>query len=233
MEDAAHAAGAAYKGKKIGSHSEIVNFSFHPIKNMTTGEGGMLVTDDEAFAQQVRLWRFHGVARDAWAAYGRAAGPPASYDVVLPGFKYNLTDIQAAIGIHQLARLSEMNARRAALAARYRAALGRLPGLRLPGEAPYPAQHACHLFPVVPADRTRFISGLAARGIGSGVHFEAVHLHRYFREQHGGRPGQCPVAEAVCAHVVSLPLYPTLREADVDEVAKAVTEVVHGESAGR
>src|SRR6185369_2553404 len=123
LEDAAHAAGASYKGRPIGActanGTAAACFSFHPIKNMTTGEGGMVTTDDDELAARIKLWKFHGVQRDAWKAYSAAEKAPATYDVVLPGFKYNLTDIQSALGVHQLRKLPRFNARRAEIAAFY------------------------------------------------------------------------------------------------------------------
>jgi dTDP-4-amino-4,6-dideoxygalactose transaminase len=229
LEDAAHAAGASYKGRPIGSAANGARaavFSFHPIKNMTTGEGGMVTTDDDALADQVKLWRFHGVRRDAWRAYSAAEKAPATYDVVLPGFKYNLTDVLSALGIHQLRKLGRFNARRAEIAAAYRRELSGLPGLELPGVAPYEQVHPWHLFTVLAPDRARFMDGLRALGIGSGLHFEAVHLHTFYRERYGYREGSLPVAEEVCSRIVSLPLFPSLSDDDVADVVAAVRRVV-------
>ncbi len=240
LEDAAHAAGAAYKGRHPGSRENptaAACFSFHPIKNLTTGEGGMLVTSDAEIARQARLWRFHGVARDAFAAYSGKAPPPGSYEIVLPGFKYNLTDIQAAIGIHQLRKLERMNRKRAELVRAYREALSGLEGLEFQGEAPYEALHSRHLFPVLapPGDgtlegmaseRIRVTRALAERGVGTGRHFEAVHLTRFYRERYGTGPGDCPVAEAVAARIFSLPLYPGMDVEDALWAAEVLKEVL-------
>ncbi len=239
LEDAAHAAGAFYKGRPIGSDrnpSAGACFSFHPIKNMTTGEGGMLVTADGDLAREAGLWRFHGVARDAYSAYSGKAPPPGGYDIVLPGFKYNMTDIQAALGIHQLKKLDRMNAKRAELARAYAEALADLEGLELPGRAPYDYVHSHHLFPVLAppgdgsleggaAERVRIVRALAERGIGTGRHFEAVHLARFYRERFGTGPGLCPVAERVASRVLSLPLFPGMEIEDVERAAKALKEV--------
>jgi len=230
IEDAAHAAGAAYRGRPIGACAAngtiAACFSFHPIKNMTTGEGGMLATDDDELAARARLFKFHGVSRDAWRAYSGSGRPPTTYDVVLAGFKYNLTDIQASLGIHQLAKLRRFNARRAELARLYLGALSDVQGLVLPREAPYPCEHAWHLFAVLlPGERPRFIERMKGLGIGTGLHFEAVHLTSFYRAR-GWREGALPCAEDVCSRIVSLPLYPAMNEYDLADVAAAVREVL-------
>ena len=230
LEDAAHAAGAAYKGRPIGAcganGSAAACFSFHPIKNMTTGEGGMVTTDDDELAARVKLWRFHGVQRDAWKAYSAAEKAPATYDVVLPGFKYNLTDIQSALGLQQLRKLPRFNARRAEIAAFYRRRLSPLAGLTLPGTASYDCRHPWHLFTVLPPRRAPFMASLCAAGIGTGLHFEAVHLHRFYRERFGTAAGTLPVAEDVCSRIVSLPLFPAMTDGDAEDVAQAVQEAL-------
>src|SRR5882724_209318 len=230
LEDAAHAAGASYQGRPIGACSQngttAACFSFHPIKNMTTGEGGMVTTDSAELADRIKLWRFHGVRRDAWKAYSATEKAPATYDVVLPGFKYNLTDLQSAIGIHQLRKLPRFNARRAEIAALYGRELAAVGGLGLPGAAAYPHVHPWHLFTVLAPDRAEFMDRLKSLGIGTGLHFDAVHLHAYYRERYGYRPGAFPVAEEVCARIVSLPLFPSMTDDDAMDVVAAVREVV-------
>ena len=230
VEDAAHAAGASYKGRPVGATAAAGTvaacFSFHPIKNMTTGEGGMVTTDDAELAARLKLWRFHGVQRDAWKAYSASEKAPATYDVVLPGFKYNLTDIQSAIGLHQLRKLPRFNARRAEIAARYRDELCGLRGLGLPGDAPYEHVHPWHLFAVLAPERAPFMDRLKSLGVGTGLHFEAVHLHAYYRERYGTRPGTLPVAEEVCSRIVSLPLFPSMTEEDVADVVGGVAEAL-------
>jgi dTDP-4-amino-4,6-dideoxygalactose transaminase len=231
LEDAAHAAGAAYKGRPIGActanGSAAACFSFHPIKNMTTGEGGMVTTDDDELAARIKLWKFHGVQRDAWKAYSAAEKAPATYDVVLPGFKYNLTDIQSALGVHQLRKLPRFNARRAEIAAFYGRELSGIEGLDLPGAASYEHVHPWHLFTVLAPNRAELMDGLRAFGIGTGLHFEAVHLHTYYRERFGYREGMLPVAEEVCSRIVSLPLFPSMTDGDAADVVQAVREVLH------
>jgi len=230
LEDAAHAAGSAYKGHPIGSTTALGTiaavFSFHPIKNMTTGEGGMITTDDGELARRIKLWRFHGVERDAWKAYSATEKAPATYDVVLPGFKYNLTDIQSALGIHQLAKLPAFNARRTQIAARYRQGLAGVAGLELTGLASYDCVHPWHLFTVLPPERAAFMAGLKELGIGTGLHFEAVHLHDYYRRTYGYAAGDFPVAENICSRIVSLPLFPAMTDADADDVIAAIRQVL-------
>jgi dTDP-4-amino-4,6-dideoxygalactose transaminase len=238
LEDAAHAAGSSYKGRPIGNctanGTAAACFSFHPIKNMTTGEGGMVTTDDDELAARIKLWKFHGVQRDAWKAYSATEKAPATYDVVLPGFKYNLTDIQSALGVHQLRKLPRFNARRAEIAAVYARELSGIEGLGLPGRAPYEHVHPWHLFTVLAPQRAPFMEGLKELGIGTGLHFEAVHLHTYYRERFGYRPGMLPVAEEVCSRIVSLPLFPSMTDGDaadvvagIRQVMRTVREVVH------
>ncbi|HEV7515783.1 MAG TPA: DegT/DnrJ/EryC1/StrS family aminotransferase, partial [Thermoanaerobaculia bacterium] len=197
-----------------------------PIKNMTTGEGGMVTTDDPELAARIKLWKFHGVQRDAWKAYSATEKAPATYDVVLPGFKYNLTDIQSALGIHQLRKLPRFNARRAAIAAIYNRELEQVPGLELPGLAAYEQVHPWHLFTVLAPDRAEFMDRLKGMGIGTGLHFEAVHLHAYYRERFGYKPGAFPVAEEVCSRIVSLPLFPSMTDDDAKDVVAAVKAAV-------
>ncbi len=231
IEDAAHAAGSTYRGRPIGSLSLLSIFSFHAIKNLTTGEGGMITTDDGALADRIRLLRFHGITRDSWQRQGAGAG--AAYDVLVPGFKYNLTDIQSAIGVVQLARLDALNARREILARRYLDALAGVEEIRLPAAgAGYPARHAWHLFTILvdadrlTVDRFGFMEAMKRENIGTGLHFLAVHLQPHYRTRYGYAPGDFPEAERVSERIVSLPLFPGMTEADVDDVARAVKKVV-------
>jgi dTDP-4-amino-4,6-dideoxygalactose transaminase len=228
LEDAAHAALTTYKGRLIGdtaaSGTVAACFSFHPIKNMTTAEGGMITTHDTELADKLKLWRFHGVRRDAWKAYSASEKAPATYDVVLPGFKYNLTDLHSAVGIHQLAKLPRFNARRGEIAAVYRRELAGIPGLGLPGAAPFEHFHPWHLFTVLAPSRAPFMDRLKELGIGTGLHFEAVHLHAFYRERYGTREGTLPVAEEVCSRIVSLPLFPSMTDEDVEDVVAAVRD---------
>ncbi len=220
IEDAAHAAGTEYRGRKIGGHGNTVIYSFHPIKDMTTGEGGMLATDDDRLAERLKLFKFHGVARDAWKAYG--AGAQAHYDVVVPGFKYSLTDIASALGIHQLRKLDGFIERRTAIAARYMSELAGLPGLELPKAPAVPHRHAWHLFTVLVGRRDEFMGRMKDENIGTGLHFEAVHRSTLY----GLPEGSLPVTEDVCRRIVSLPLFPGMTHGDVDDVVAAVRRIL-------
>jgi dTDP-4-amino-4,6-dideoxygalactose transaminase len=220
IEDAAHSAGTEYKGKRIGSHGNPAIYSFHPIKDITTGEGGMLTLDDDRAAERIKLFKFHGVSRDAWKAYGASAA--AHYDTVLAGFKYNLTDIASSMGIHQLRKLDRFIARRRAIAERYLAGLAGVKGLELPAAPAYPHRHAWHLFTVLVPGRDEFMARLKEENIGSGLHFEAVHRLSLYKD---GAP-RLPETEYVCDRIVSLPLFPDMSDADADDVIAAVRKVL-------
>jgi dTDP-4-amino-4,6-dideoxygalactose transaminase len=226
VEDAAHALGAAYRGQPIGALGDAAVFSFHPIKNITTGEGGMITTADDELARRMRLLRFHGVERDAWQAYGRAQLP--LYDVHAPGLKYNLTDIQSAIGIHQLRRLAELNAERERLARRYDEALRSIPALQPLGSVPYPHRHSHHLYVVrldldrVCVDRNTFMAAVMDAGIGLGLHFIAAHELSYYRQRLGDVTAALPVATEASRRIFSLPLFPGLTDAEQDRVVEVL-----------
>lgn len=220
VEDAAHAVGTEYKGKRIGGHGRIAIFSFHPIKDITTGEGGMLTTDDDEIARRVRLFKFHGVSRDAWKAYGSAS--TARYDTVLAGFKYNLTDLASALGLHQLRKLNGFIERRAAIAKRYLRELERVDGIGLPAAPPYPHRHAWHLFTILVEERDDFMACLKAENVGSGLHFEAVHRMTLYRAK--GR--KLPATDHVCDRILSLPLFPDMTDDDADDVVAAIRRIV-------
>ena len=226
IEDAAHAVGTAYRGKPVGGHGNVAIFSFHPIKNITTGEGGMVTCHDEGFARKLRLLRFHGIERDAWRRYGKGGAP--HYDIGEPGFKCNLTDIQAAIGLVQMRKIGEMNARRAYLAARYREGLRGVAGVDLPVSPSYPHEHSWHLFivKVTSMDRDAFLGRLADRNVGAGLHFPPCHLLRYVRERYGTKEGDLPGCELAGKRIVSLPLFPGMEDRDVDYVCDAVREIL-------
>ena len=230
LEDAAHAVGAEYKGRRIGSFPTTSVFSFHPNKNMTTGEGGMVVTEDEAIFEKASLLKFHGMDREAWKRFAKAGSP--RYDVAVPGFKYNMMDIQAALGIHQLKRLEGFLRERERLARRYDERLGGMAGLLLPQRVAYPVRHAWHLYtPLldlerVTIDRDRFLAELKRRNIGTGLHYTAAHEFSYYASEFGWRPEDFPEAHFVSERVFSLPLFPGLTEADQDDVIAAMTEVL-------
>lgn len=226
IEDAAHAAGTAYKGRPAGSLGDVAIFSFHPIKNVTTGEGGMVTCRDEALAARLRLLRFHGIERDAWKRYGRGGTP--HYDIREPGYKYNLTDIQAALGTVQMRRLGELNGRRAALASRYFERLRGIRGIDLPEAPSCPHAHSWHLFvvKVTGMERDAFMAALAERNIGYGLHFPPCHLLSYVRQRYGTREGDLPECERAGSRIVSLPLFPGMADEDVDSVCAAVREIL-------
>lgn len=229
VDDAAHAVGAHYRGRPIGTLGDATAFSFYATKNLTTGEGGMLTTNRPEVAERARLMTLHGMSRDAWKRY--AHGGSWYYEVVAPGYKYNMSDLQAALGLVQLHRLAAMNARRAALAARLTAHLGDCEAVQPPVARPE-VRHVWHLYVIrlrlemLRIDRAAFIEELARRGIGTSVHFIPIHYHPYYRESFGFRRGDFPVAEDAYERIVSLPLYPAMSEADVDRVAEAVRDVV-------
>jgi len=214
----------------IGSNSEVAVFSFHPIKNITTGEGGMVLCSDKERAARMRRLRFHGVSRDAWKRYSRGGVP--QYEVEEPGFKYNMLDIQAAIGIHQFERLQVFNSRRKQLAENYRILLEGIPEIVPLADVPYPHEHAWHLFVVrleteaLTIDRDQFLAELQAENIGTGLHFPAIHLQKFYCKTYGYRIGDFPEAEWNSERIFSLPLYPLLKEQDQDDVVRALKRLV-------
>jgi len=228
IEDAAHAIGARYKGRPVGSISDTTCFSFYATKNLTTAEGGAIATDDDRAVEKARLLALHGLSRDAWKRYTSAGS--WAYDVVVPGFKYNMTDIEAALGLHQLRRLPAFNARRRELAARFDAAFRDHPAIEVPARREE-VDPVYHLYPIrlrlerLSADRSRFIEELKAENIGTSVHFIPVHQFTFYKERLGHGPGSFPVAEAAYERMVSLPLYPRMTDADADDVTAAVLKV--------
>ena len=229
LEDAAHAVGTEYRGRRIGSFPTTSVFSFHPNKNMTTGEGGMIVTGDERVFERASLLKFHGMDREAWKRFAKEGSP--RYDVAVPGFKYNMMDIQAALGLGQLPRLEGFIAERTRLASRYDQAFEGLRGLILPRRVPYPARHAWHLYtPLVDVDRLRldrdgFMAELKRRNIGTGLHYTAAHEFSYYAGRFGWRHDDFPEAHFVSERIVSLPLFPGMSDADQDDAIDAVREV--------
>jgi dTDP-4-amino-4,6-dideoxygalactose transaminase len=229
IEDAAHAIGTEYKGKRIGSFGDIQVFSFHPNKNMTTGEGGCVVTRDPKMADEVALLRFHGMDREAWNRFGKKGSQ--HYEIIAPGYKYNMMDMQAALGLHQLKALDGFIKRRTELALRYQDLLAGWSQLSLPKAPAYAHLHAWHLYtPLVNPeaagmDRDAFMQGLKERNIGTGLHYRAVHLYPYYREQFGFKRGDFPNAESISDRIVSLPLFPTMTDGDQDRVIAALTDL--------
>jgi dTDP-4-amino-4,6-dideoxygalactose transaminase len=230
IEDAAHAAGTEYKGKRIGSLDSISIFSFHPNKNITTGEGGMVCTSDETLAEEISLLKFHGMSREAWKRFA-ASGTP-NYDILLPGFKYNMMDIQAAIGIHQLPKLDGFIDRRRDIAEFYNRELADVTELALPTYAPYEQRHAWHLYtPLVrieklAIDRDAFMAELKKENIGTGLHYKAIHHHEYYRNTLNIGPGELPNADYASDRILSLPLFPLMTMDDARDVVEGVKNVI-------
>jgi len=230
IEDAAHAAGTEYKGKKTGSFDTISIFSFHPNKNITTGEGGMVCTADENLAEEVSLLKFHGMSREAWKRFS-ASGTP-NYDIIMPGYKYNMMDIQAAMGIHQLPKLDGFIDLRKEIAEHYNRRFADQECLDLPRYAPYRQRHAWHLYtPLVKIemldiDRDLFMAELKKLNIGSGLHYKAIHHHAWYRENLPTPDSELPVASYASERILSLPLFPSMTIDDADDVVDAVSQVI-------
>lgn len=229
VEDAAHAAGTAYKGERIGRRGTSI-FSFHPIKNITTGEGGMFCSDDPELLTRVRQLKFHGLGVDAYdrQTFGRA--PQAQ--VLEPGFKYNMTDISAVLGIRQLARLEEFNSKRRQLADLYMEKLSDIAEISPLSDPGYGFNHSWHLF-IVRLDtvksgmsRDAFMGELKKRNIGTGLHFRAVHLQKYYLDNMGGWKGKLPETEWNSERILSLPLFPDMTGQDVGDVIDAIKEII-------
>jgi dTDP-4-amino-4,6-dideoxygalactose transaminase len=229
VEDAAHAVAAEWHGQRIGALSRATAFSFYATKNLTTAEGGMITTEDDDYAEEMRIWSLHGISRDAWKRY--SAEGSWYYEVSVPGFKYNLTDLQSALGLHQLARLEEITERRTELANRYTAGLGDIPEIELPAVHP-DIRHAWHLYAIrlrlelLKINRATFIEQLKAAGICTSVHFIPLHRQPYYRDRFSFRPSDFPVADDAYERLISLPLYTRMTEQDVDDVIEAVRYIV-------
>jgi len=230
IEDAAHAVGTEYRGKRVGSFDSISIFSFHPNKNMTTGEGGMVCTPDENLAEEISLMKFHGMSREAWKRFA-ASGTP-NYDILMPGFKYNMMDIQAAIGIHQLPRLDGFIAKRTEIAEFYNREFADVSELALPAPGLFEQRHAWHIYtPLVrieqlTIDRDRFMEELKKRNIGSGLHYKAIHHHAWYRENMPVADSDLPNASYASERILSLPLFPRMTLDDARDVVEAVKAVI-------
>lgn len=228
VEDAAHAIAAKYRGRPIGAGANPAAFSFYATKNLTTAEGGML-TGDAEFLERARVVSLHGMNRDAWKRYDR--GGHWYYEVVLPGFKYNMTDIQSSLGLWQLRKLAEFQERRRAVVRMYDEAFAGEDTLELPARRPE-VEHAWHLYVLrlrpgaLRIGRDEFIEELRHRNIGTSVHFIPIHLHPYYRDRYGYRPESFPVSHANYQRMLSLPLNARLSDADVVDVIEAVLDVV-------
>jgi len=233
IEDAAHSLGATYRGRPVGSLADMTVFSLHPVKHITTGEGGVVATDDGALAGRLRRLRNHGISSEARE---RAAAGQWFYEMVELGFNYRLSDLQAALGLSQLAKLDRFLARREALAQQYEQRLERLRTagwVRLPARLP-DRRHAWHLYPirVVAADgdhaalRARVYAAMHAQRIGVQVHYIPVYFHPFYRRHLGDLRGSCPVAEAAYEGLLSLPIFPAMSDGDVDDVVEALEQAL-------
>ncbi|HET7393800.1 MAG TPA: DegT/DnrJ/EryC1/StrS family aminotransferase [Candidatus Binatia bacterium] len=225
IEDAAHALPAAYRGRTVGTVGDITCFSFYATKTITTGEGGMATTENPQWAERMRMMSLHGISHDAWKRYTKEGS--WYYEVLYPGFKYNLTDLAAAIGGEQLKKCGDFWQARQRIAMIYANAFAELDGVQLPA-CPADVQHAWHLFVIqleldhLNADRNRFLEALREKEIGTSVHFIPLHLHPYYRDKFGYKPADFPHASAVFERIFSLPIYPKMSESDVERVIDAV-----------
>ncbi len=229
IEDAAHSLPTSYKGRRIGSFGDFSCFSFYATKTLTTGEGGMICTADEAWANRCRQMSLHGISGDAWKRY-TAAGA-WFYEIIAPGFKYNMTDVAAAMGLGQLEKVERMAGRRAEIARRYDELFASSELLETPAQAPSGSTHAWHLYMLrlrlerLKIDRARFGEELKQRKIGISVHFIPLHLHPYYRDAGGYSPEDFPVAYHEYLREISLPIYSRMTDCDVNDVAEAVLMV--------
>jgi len=229
IEDAAHTLPTRYRGRMVGSLSDFTCFSFYATKPLTTAEGGMITTDDDAWAERCRMMSLHGISKDAWKRY--MAEGTWYYEILAPGYKYNMTDLSAAMGMAQLRKVERMWKRRSEVAARYTAAFAGIPELEPPTVCPG-CQHAWHLYILrlhleqLGIDRARFVSELHARNIGSSVHFIPLHLHPYYRRLWDYQHHDFPVAFREYKRVVSLPIYSRMSDQDIEDVIEAVADIV-------
>jgi perosamine synthetase len=227
VDDACHALGGSYQGRPVGSLADLSTFSFHPVKHITTGEGGMITTDDLDLAQRMRVFRNHGITSDHRQ---RAEQGSWFYEMVDLGYNYRLTDLQCALGMSQLRKLPAWVARRQEIARRYNAAFAEMPTVEPLGVRD-DVSHAYHLYVIqldlaqLQATRAEVFAALRAEGMGVNVHYIPVHLHPFYRERFGTGPGLCPVAEAAYERLISLPMFPAMTDEDVESVIKAVFKV--------
>jgi len=225
IDDAAHAIETCYKGRKIGNIAHLTVFSFYVTKNVVTGEGGMVTTNNPDFADKIKMYGLHGMSRDAWKRFSDEGYK--HYQVIFPGFKYNMMDIQAAIGLHQLSRVEQNLQRRNEIWRLYNQALADLP-IGLPAADEPDTTHARHLYTLMideahtGLDRDRFMQALYEQNIGTGVHYLGVHLHPYYRDRFGYRPEDFPNATWISERTISIPLSPKLSNSDIERVVEAV-----------
>lgn len=229
IEDAAQAIGSHYKGKILGSFGDTQIFSFHPNKNMTTGEGGCVATHDPALANFITHMRFHGIDRkDAWNRFSKSGSQ--YYDVIAAGYKYNMMDIQAALGLHQLPELDSFIDRRTQLVERYQRVLSSWPEWEVPTLPNYDHKHSWHLYNPLLTDhanssRDKFIQAMKEANIGVGYHYQAAHLFSFYQQTFGYKMGDFPIAEDVANRIVSLPLFPSMTDAEQDRVISTMAKI--------
>lgn len=230
IEDAAHAIETIAQGKKVGTIGDLTCFSFYVTKNVVTGEGGMVTTNDEKYADWIKILALHGMTKDAWHRFGDDGYK--HYEVVYPGFKYNMMDIQAAIGFHQLQRIEEYALRRKGIWEQYNEAFKALPVIIPPSQLLPADRHAFHLYTLLlkledlEITRDQFMTALHRENIGTGVHYKALHLHSYYSEKYNLSRGMFPNAEYISDRTVSLPLSAKLSDGDVEDVVKAVSRIL-------
>lgn len=229
IEDAAHAIGAKYRGRNVGAMSNFTSFSFYATKNITTGEGGAVCVKDKKAAEKIRMMGLHGMDRDAWKRYSK--GGYWYYEVKYPGFKYNMTDIQASLGIHQIKKLDKFIAKREKMAQFYNKSFSDIPEIKTQATRNY-VKHARHLYSIIldleklKIGRDEFFKAMDAENIGTSVHFIPVHLHPYYRDTFGFERGDYPNAEYIFDRIISLPLNPAMTNKDAEDVVKAVRKII-------
>jgi len=228
IDDAAHAIPASYKGRMVGTLGEITAFSFYANKTMTTGEGGMITTSDDALADRMRIMSLHGISRDAWKRF--SAEGSWFYEITAPGYKDNMTDVASSLGIHQLAKADDFWKARSERAAWYTELLADVPEIATPPLLSH-VQHAWHLYVIqvqperLTINRNQFIEKLNAAGVGTSVHYTPLHMHPYYRDVWGYRPEDLPVAWNAYQRIISLPLYPRLSRSDVEKGVEVVKTI--------
>ncbi len=229
IEDAAHAIGAKYGEKHVGTLGDAGCFSFYASKNLVTGDGGMIIADDKKFAEFARVISLHGMSTTAWKRYSKEGS--GNWELVYPGFKYNMTDIEASLGIHQLRKIELITSLRQKWSEVYDRLLADLPEISLPHRAPG-RRHACHLYVItldldrLSVTRDQFMEMLKAENIGCGIHFVSVHLQPYYQKRFGYRTEDYPNAAWLSDRILSLPLFPQMTESDVQDVSRAVHKVI-------